>query len=182
MWHPLERSSNSPNAPVDADMSWQCNLGRIAARRLRTGVPGGLGTRYHWYGAVPLRQHVCMFDALRLIEDLQDAVQRRDREQLWSAVSERMIWVMPLKDNARGKAEWIEASCGVTWNWFRVSIHREVDLGAVRVVEAWVEQSREPVEGEDASEPVAAEGVVVDVWADEDGTWRLVSRHPQRST
>jgi hypothetical protein len=127
-----------------------------------------VGAGYHWYVAVPLRQHVCMFDALRLIEDLQDGGQRRDRKHLRSAVSDRMIWVMPLKDNARGKAEWIEASCGVTWNWFRVSIHREVDLGRVRVVEAWVEQSREPVEGEDASEPVTAEGVVVDVWAHED--------------
>ena len=123
-----------------------------------------------------------MFDALRLIEDLQDAVQRGDREHLGSAVSDRMIWVMPLKDNARGKAEWIEASCGVNWNWFRVSIHRQVDLGRVRVVEAWVEQSRDPVDGEAASEPVIAEGVVVDVWADEDGAWRLLSRHPQRST
>lgn len=91
-----------------------------------------------------------------------------------------MIWVMPVKDNTRGRSDWIEASCGVAWNWFRVSIHREVDLGDVRVVEAWIEQSREPVDGEEVSGPVIAEGVVVDVWAEEDGAWRLVSRHPHR--
>ena len=123
-----------------------------------------------------------MFDALRLIEDLQSAVQRSDREHLEAAVSDRMIWIMPVKDNLRGKAEWIEASCGVTWHWFRVSIQRELNLGEVRVVEAWFEQSREPVAGEDTLEPVTAEGVVVDIWAEEDGVWRLVSRHPQRFT
>lgn len=129
-----------------------------------------------------LRKHGGMFDALQLIEDLQAAVQRGDRERVEAMVSDRMIWVMPLKDNARGKAQWIEASLGVTWNWFRVSVHREVDLGSVRVVESWIEQSRAPVDDEDASAPVVAEGVVVDVWTEEDGAWRLVSRHPQRST
>jgi ketosteroid isomerase-like protein len=123
-----------------------------------------------------------MFDALHLIEDPQAAVQRGDRERVEAMVSDRMIWVMPLKDSARGKAEWVDASCSVAWNWFRISIPREVDLGEVRLVEAWIEQSREPVDGEDASGPVIAEGVVVDVWAREDGVWRLVSRHPQRST
>lgn len=129
-----------------------------------------------------LRNHGGMFDALQLIEDLQAAVQRGDRERVEAMVSDRMIWVMPLKDNVRGKPQWIEASLGVTWNWFRVSVHREVDLGQVRVVESWIEQSREPVDDEDASAPVIAEGVVVDVWTQEDGAWRLVSRHPQRST
>lgn len=123
-----------------------------------------------------------MFDAVHLIEDLQAAVQRGDRERVEAMVSDRMIWVMPSKDSARGKAEWVEASCAVAWNWFRISIHREVDLGDVRVVEAWIEQSREPVDDEDASGAVIAEGVVVDVWAREHGVWRLVSRHPQRST
>lgn len=129
-----------------------------------------------------LRNHGGMFDALQLIEDLQAAVQRGDRERVEAMVSDRMIWVMPLKDNVRGKPQWIEASLGVTWNWFRVSVHREVDLGQVRVVESWIEQSREPVDDEDASAPVIAEGVVVDVWTQEDSAWRLVSRHPQRST
>lgn len=129
-----------------------------------------------------LRNHGGMFDALQLIEDLQAALQRGDRERVEAMVSDRMIWVMPLKDNARGKAQWVEASLGVTWNWFRVSVHREVDLGQVRIVESWIEQSREPVDDEDASAPVTAEGVVVDVWTEEDGAWRLVSRHPQRST
>ena len=123
-----------------------------------------------------------MFDALQLIEDLQAAVQRGDRERVEAMVSDRMIWVMPLKDTARGKVQWIEASLGVTWNWFRVSVHREVDLGQTRIVESWIKQSREPVGDEDSSAPVIAEGVVVDVWTEEDGAWRLVSRHPQRTT
>ncbi|WP_159901171.1 nuclear transport factor 2 family protein [Ornithinibacter aureus] len=129
-----------------------------------------------------LRNHGGMFDALQLIEDLQAAVQRGDRERVEAMVSDRMIWVMPLKDNARGKVQWIEASLGVTWNWFRVSVHREVDLGQTRIVESWIKQSREPVGDEDSSAPVIAEGVVVDVWTEEDGAWRLVSRHPQRTT
>jgi len=85
-----------------------------------------------------------MFDALQLIEDLQAAVQRGDRERVEAMVSDRMIWVMPLKDNARGKVQWIEASLGVTWNWFRVSVHREVDLGQTRIVESWIKQSEPP--------------------------------------
>lgn len=80
-----------------------------------------------------------------------------------------MIWVMPLKDNQRGKWEWINASCGVSWHWFRVSVRREVDLGAVHVVESLIKQSRYPADGEDVSGPVVAEGVVVDIWGIEDG-------------
>ena len=43
-----------------------------------------------------------MFDALRLIEKLQDAAQRGYRERLESVVGDRMIWVMRVKHNARG--------------------------------------------------------------------------------
>lgn len=121
-----------------------------------------------------------MFDAQQTLEALQDAVKNRDRAGVADLVSDRMIWVMPLVDNERGKTEWLEASLGVTWHWFQISILREVDLGDVRIVEALVRQSREPSATEDVTSPVTAEGIVVDVWALEDGIWRLVARHPHR--
>jgi hypothetical protein len=74
-----------------------------------------------------------------------------------------MIWIMPSKDNERGKQEWIDASCGVTWHWFRIAIRRELDLGEVRVVESLVEQSREATAGEDLNGAMTAEDVVVDI-------------------
>lgn len=123
-----------------------------------------------------------MFDAQQALETLQDAVQRHDRDRVAALVSDRMIWVMPLADNERGKTEWIDASLGVTWHWFQITIRREVDLGDVRIVEALVRQSREPSATEDTTSPVTAEGIVVDVWALEGDTWRLVARHPHRIT
>jgi hypothetical protein len=67
----------------------------------------------------------------------------------------------------------------VTWNWFQIAISRQLDLGDTRVVESWISQSREPVAGEEDSAPVTGAGRVLDVWAVENGTWRLVARHPQ---
>ncbi|GAB2753365.1 hypothetical protein UB45_11330 [Terrabacter sp. 28] len=122
-----------------------------------------------------------MFDAQRTTEALQQAVRLRDRRYLEAAVSDRMIWVMPLHDNRRSKQDWIEASCTVRWNWFKVETRRVLDMGDDgRVVESWVSQSREPVAGEDTAGPVTAAGVVLDVWAREGGMWRLIARHPQR--
>lgn len=121
-----------------------------------------------------------MFEAQNTLEALQDAVQRHDRERVAEFVSDRMIWVLPLADNERGKTEWIDASCAVNWHWFEISISREVDLGDVRIVEALVRQSRDPSSTEETTSAVIAEGVVVDVWALEDDTWRLVARHPHR--
>jgi ketosteroid isomerase-like protein len=125
---------------------------------------------------------VGMFDAQQAIEALQEAVEGGDREYLADAVSDRMIWVMPSSDNHRGKHEWIEASCGVSWLWFEVTVLRVVPLGDTIAVESWIRQSRDPVSGEDLSQPVTAEGVVLDVWVDENGTWRLAARHPQRAS
>lgn len=123
-----------------------------------------------------------MFDAQKLIEGLQEAVRFHDVPAVQEAVSDQMIWVMPEQDNNRGKHEWIEASCSVTWNWFEVEVRRVVEVGDdTRVVESWISQSREPVEGEDARGPVTASGVVLDVWARERDIWRLITRHPQRS-
>jgi ketosteroid isomerase-like protein len=116
-----------------------------------------------------------------MTEALQDAVRRGDTAQLEASVSDRMIWVMPTELNSRGKKEWIEASCSISWHWFRVTIQRELDLDDVRVVEAWISQSRDPVPSEDSSQPVSASGVVLDVWANESGSWRLVARQPQRA-
>ncbi|WP_169735736.1 nuclear transport factor 2 family protein [Intrasporangium oryzae] len=122
------------------------------------------------------------FDAKDMTEALQEGVRRRDRHYLDAVVSDRMIWVMPLADNERSKQEWIEASCSVTWNWFEVDTRRVLEIGDDgRLVESWIRQSREPVDGEEATSPVTATGVVVDVWARENGTWRLVARHPQRA-
>ena len=59
---------------------------------------------------------------------------------------------------------------------------RLVRLDSATVVESWIRQSREPVFGEDLSQPVTATGVVLDVWAEENGTWRLAARHPQRAS
>ena len=123
-----------------------------------------------------------MFDAQQAIEALQEAVRSGDREYLAGAVSDRMIWVMPSSDNQRGKHEWIEASCGVSWHWFEVEVLRVVRLDNATVVESWIRQPREPVSGEDRSQPVTATGVVLDVWAEENGTWRLAARHPQRAS
>lgn len=123
-----------------------------------------------------------MFEAQELIEGLQEAVRVRDIESVRDAVSDRMIWVMPLPDNEHGKHEWIEASCAVTWNWFKVDVRRVIEIGNdTRVVESWISQSRQPVDGEEAAAPVTASGVVLDVWTREGDTWRLITRHPQRS-
>lgn len=124
------------------------------------------------------------WDALDRIVRLQDAVVAHDRDSLEAWVSERMIWVLPQAHNTRGKHDWIDASCSITWNWFDVRICREIDLGGTRLVEAWIRQQREPTEDELAQgtrAPIAAEGVVVDLWAVEDGDWRLIARHPQRA-
>ena len=96
---------------------------------------------------------VPMFDAQQAIEALQEAVRSGDREYLAGAVSDRMIWVMPSSDNQRGKHEWIEASCGVSWHWFEVEVLRVVRLDNATVVESWIRQSREPVSGEIARNP-----------------------------
>jgi hypothetical protein len=89
-----------------------------------------------------------MFDAEESTKALQEAVRVRDREYLEAAVSDRIIWVEPVLDNRRGKRDWIEASCPVTWNWFQVYISRQLDLGDTRVVASWISLSREPVAGE----------------------------------
>ena len=124
------------------------------------------------------------WDALDRLQRLQDAVLGHDRDFIEACVSDRMIWVLPVPNGTRGKQEWIDASCGITWDWFEIRINREVDLGTTRIVEAWVRQQRQPTADEVAQgqqSPVAAEGVVVDAWTVEDGHWRLVCRHPQRA-
>lgn len=122
-----------------------------------------------------------MFDAEEQTRALQEAVRVRDREYLDAVVSDRMIFVEPVPNKSRGKQEWIEASCSVTWNWFQIDVARQLDLGDTRVVEVWISLSREPVTGEAASEPVTGAGPMLDIWTNEDGIWRLVARHPQRA-
>lgn len=80
------------------------------------------------------------WDAADRTRRLQDAVRAHDRDFLDHWVSDRMIWVRPLRDNQRGKREWIDASCSVAWEWFDVQILRELDLGESRLVEAWIRQ------------------------------------------
>ena len=121
-----------------------------------------------------------MFDAQPMLENLQEAVLRGDRDALGKLVSDRMIWIMPAADNARGKQEWIDASCGVAWHWFQIEVLRTVELGDVVLVESLIKQSREPAAGEDATGPVAAQGIVADAWVLEAGQWRLIARHPHR--
>lgn len=41
--------------------------------------------------------------------------------------------------------------------------------------------AQEITEAIQATSPVTATGVVVDVWARESGIWRLIARHPQRT-
>jgi hypothetical protein len=123
-----------------------------------------------------------LFDALQFTEAVQDAVRRGDREHLGRVVSDDMIWVMPVTGNQRGKHEWIEASCSVTWHWFEVTVLRALELDNVRVVESWIRQSRHPTPSEGASGPVVGAGVVLDVWVNESGAWLLVARHPQRAS
>lgn len=107
-----------------------------------------------------------------------------DRDFINACVSDQMIWVMPQRDNARGKQDWIDASCGIAWDYFDIRVSREIDLGNTRVVEAWIRQQRQPTTEEVAqgtTTPIVAEGVVLDTWSLEDGEWRLTSRHPQRA-
>lgn len=127
-----------------------------------------------------VREHDRMFDAQPMLENLQEAVLRGDRDALGKLVSDRMIWIMPAADNARGKQEWIDASCGVAWHWFQIEVLRTVELGDVVLVESLIKQSREPAAGEDATGPVAAQGIVADAWVLEAGQWRLIARHPHR--
>jgi len=63
-----------------------------------------------------------MFDACEIIRALQEVVRLRDRAYLRFAVSDCIIWVTPQSDNKRGKTDWIDASCSVTWNWFKITI------------------------------------------------------------
>lgn len=109
-------------------------------------------------------------------------MRRADRHRLDAMVSDRMMWTMPLRDNDRGKRDWIDASCAVSWHWFHVTVRRELDLGDVVVVESIIRQSREPTVKETVNGPVTAEGIVVDVWARESDSWRLVARHPHQIT
>lgn len=125
---------------------------------------------------------VAMFDAEESTKALQEAVRVRDREYLDAVISDRMVFVEPVLDRRRGKREWIEASCSVTWNWFQIDIPRQVDLGGTYVVEVWVSLSREPVAGEEVKGPVTGAGPMLDVWANEDGVWRLVARQTQRAS
>ncbi len=134
-----------------------------------------------WLPGVRLGQYGSVFDAQEVTEALQEAVRSGDRAHLEASVSDRMIFVLPTSENRRGKQAWIDASCSISWHWFKVSVQRELDLDNVRVVESWVSQSRDPVAGEDASRPVLGEGVVLDVWVNEGGAWRLVARQPQRA-
>lgn len=123
-----------------------------------------------------------MFDAQRTIDELQEALRVGDTERVEDTVSDRMIWTLPVTGNTRGKREWIDASTAITWNWFRTDVRRVVEVGDdVRIVEFWVDQSRQPVEGEDQSGPVLGSGIVLDVWVREGDTWRVISRHPQRA-
>lgn len=95
-----------------------------------------------------------------------------------------MIWVMPMRDNQRGKREWIDASCSVAWDWFGVQVLREVDLGNARLVEAWIGQqyrrSNEAVSAEEST-TVTGEGVVVDLWALEGGSLETGGAAPAAS-
>ena len=122
------------------------------------------------------------WDALDQLNRLQDAVAARDLATLDAIVSDQMIWILPVPDNNRGKQEWIDASCSITWDWVGSRISRELDLGTVRVVEAWMELQRQPTDEERAQgqlKPLVREGVVVDVWTLENDEWRLISRQPQ---
>lgn len=121
-----------------------------------------------------------MFDVQRTLDELQGALIRRDREAIEDLVSDRMIWILPTRGNARGKRDWIEASSGVTWLWFRVEVLRTIALDDVVIVESLISQSREPTVEEGVRGPVTAEGIVVDTWAIEEEKWRLVARHPHR--
>ncbi|HUR14173.1 MAG TPA: DUF4440 domain-containing protein [Mycobacteriales bacterium] len=116
-----------------------------------------------------------MFDATAATRALQDAVLRHDHVYLENACSDQMLWSMPSRDNQRGKRAWIDASCAVAWDWFEVDVLRQLDVGQVVVVESWIRQQY-TLNGAQ----VVGEGVVVDVWALEDSTWRVVARHPQR--
>lgn len=118
-----------------------------------------------------------MFEATAQTRALQDAVQRHDKGYLLAACSDRMIWSMPERDNRRGKDAWVEASCGVSWDWFEVEVLRQVELGEAIVVESWIRQQYTREE-----QPQEAAGLVVDVWVREGEQWRLVARHPQRAS
>jgi hypothetical protein len=125
-----------------------------------------------------------VWDAHQRWQSLQDAVLAHDRDQIAAHVSDQMMWVLPVTDNTRGKQAWIDASCAISWNWFDIRIVREIDLGDTRIVEAWVRQQRHATTDEVAQGtqgPITAEGAVLDVWTVEDGTWRLICRHPQRA-
>ena len=100
-----------------------------------------------------------------------------------ACVSDRIVWVLPIPDSNRGKQEWIDASCAITWDWLELPVTREVDLDTTRIVEAWISQQRQPTSDEVAQgkHPSPPKELSSTFGQSKVGDWRLICRHPQRA-
>lgn len=119
------------------------------------------------------------FDPDRETDQLQEAVRRHDRALLERLVSDRFVFVSGRSLGRLGKGDWIAAALQVEWQRFVVSIARVVDLDRVVIVDHDTEQemARPPAWGPEA--PTRTRWITTDVWVEESGIWRLVSRHPE---
>ncbi len=122
------------------------------------------------------------FAAAQLTRELQEAVRAHDPARLDALVSERLVFASARQIGRVGKAEFVAAAMSIEWQRFDCSEFRILDLDVV-VVDYEIQQEIRAAPGSTpAHAPAQTAWVMTDVWALENGRWRLVSRHPELRT
>lgn len=119
------------------------------------------------------------FNPQRETDRLQDAVRDHDRRVLDELISDRFALVSGRSLGRLGKEDWIAAALQVEWKSFVVSVSGVIDLDGVWVVDHDVEQEMAAAPGWATQSPMRTRWITTDVWAVEEGQWRLVCRHPE---
>ena len=119
------------------------------------------------------------FDAQIESDRLQHAVRDHDQRVLDELISERFVLVSGRSLGRLGKEEWIAAALQVEWKSFTVSVSRVISLDGVVIVDQDIEQELAVAPSWASGAPAQTRWITTDVWADEDGRWRLVCRHPE---
>jgi uncharacterized protein YciI len=120
------------------------------------------------------------FAAAELTRELQEAVRVHDKARLDALVSERLVFASGRQLGRIGKAEFVGAAMSIDWQRFDCSEFRTLALDDVVVVDYEIKQEiRAAPDSTTANAPTETAWVMTDVWALENGRWRLVSRHPE---